>query len=407
MADELRQELINRHLITMAQIDQADMPAVPTEVDSYHSLFPLEPLPPPNRIQKSSNFGYITSCYKAVNSKDDLPYCLRRIHALVFAYDFHAGGETMMSRHFNDPNADAYFTKRKWGQHDGPLPRQHAGLLPESLIWAYIVQLSSALRTIHTAGLACRVMDPTKILITGKTRLRVNCVGVFDVLTFDNSQNNNPLALMAQYQQADLISLGKVVLALACNSLAGIQRENLQKAMELVTINYSSDLKNLILYLLTDQNRMRSVNDIMPMIGARFYTQLDAAQMRNDVIEEDLAKEVQNGRLFRLLAKLGTINERPEFQKDPTWSETGDRYLLKLFRDHLFHQVTEAGAPWIDLSHIISCLNKLDAGVPEKISLISRDEKSVLVVTYSDLKRCFENTFQELIAAANGQGSSI
>ncbi|XP_071409438.1 PAN2-PAN3 deadenylation complex subunit PAN3 isoform X4 [Pithys albifrons albifrons] len=441
MADELRQELINRHLITMAQIDHADIPAVPAEVDSYHSLFPLEPLPPPNRIQKTSNFGYITSCYKAVNSKDDLPYCLRRIHgfrlvntkcmvlvdmwkkiqhsnivtlrevfttkafgehSLVFAYDFHAGGETMMSRHFNDPNADSYFTKRKWGQHDGPLPRQHAGLLPESLIWAYIVQLSSALRTIHTAGLACRVMDPTKILVTGKTRLRVNCVGIFDVLTFDNSQNN-PLALMAQFQQADLISLGKVVLALACNSLSGIQRENLQKAMELVTINYSSDLKNLILYLLTDQNRLRSVNDIMPMIGARFYTQLDAAQMRNDVIEEDLAKEVQNGRLFRLLAKLGTINERPEFQKDPTWSETGDRYLLKLFRDHLFHQVTEAGTPWIDLSHIISCLNKLDAGVPEKISLISRDEKSVLVVTYSDLKRCFENTFQELIAAANGQ----
>lgn len=53
---------------------------VPSEVDSYHSLFPLEPLPPPNRMQKTSNFSYITSCYKAVNSKDDLPYCLRRIH---------------------------------------------------------------------------------------------------------------------------------------------------------------------------------------------------------------------------------------------------------------------------------------------------------------------------------------
>ncbi|XP_028582233.2 PAN2-PAN3 deadenylation complex subunit PAN3 isoform X2 [Lacerta agilis] len=407
MADELRQELINRHLITMAQIDQADMPAVPTEVDSYHSLFPLEPLPPPNRIQKTSNFGYITSCYKAVNSKDDLPYCLRRIHGfrLVNTKCMVLVDMWKKIQHSNIVTLREVFTTKAFGehcQHDGPLPRQHAGLLPESLIWAYIVQLSSALRTIHTAGLACRVMDPTKILVTGKTRLRVNCVGVFDVLTFDNSQNN-PLALMAQYQQADLISLGKVVLSLACNSLAGIQRENLQKAMELVTINYSSDLKNLILYLLTDQNRLRSVNDIMPMIGARFYTQLDAAQMRNDVIEEDLAKEVQNGRLFRLLAKLGTINERPEFQKDPTWSETGDRYLLKLFRDHLFHQVTETGTPWIDLSHIISCLNKLDAGVPEKISLISRDEKSVLVVTYSDLKRCFENTFQELIAAANGQ----
>uniref|UniRef100_A0A1A8FPZ2 PAN3 poly(A) specific ribonuclease subunit homolog n=1 Tax=Nothobranchius korthausae TaxID=1143690 RepID=A0A1A8FPZ2_9TELE len=350
MADELRQELINKHLITMAQIDHSENPDVPSEVDSYHSLFPLEPLPPPNRMQKTSNFSYITSCYKAVNSKDDLSYCLRRIHgfrlvntkcmmlvdmwkkiqhsnavtlrevfttkafgdhSLVFSYDFHAGAETMFSRHFNDPAADSYFTKRKWGQHEPPPPRQHAGLLPESLIWAYIVQLSSALRSIHTAGLACRVMDPSKILITGKTRLRVNCVGVFDVLTFDNTQTNH-LAMMPQYQ------------------------------------------------------------------------------------------EVQNGRLFRLLTKLGTINERPEFQKDPAWSETGDRYLLKLFRDHLFHQVTEAGTPWIDLSHIVSCLNKLDAGVPEKISLVARDEKSVLVVTYSDLKRCFDSTFQELQAAAAG-----
>uniref|UniRef100_A0AAX7UGM2 PAN2-PAN3 deadenylation complex subunit PAN3 n=1 Tax=Astatotilapia calliptera TaxID=8154 RepID=A0AAX7UGM2_ASTCA len=391
MADELRQELINRHLITMAQIDHSENPDVPSEVDSYHSLFPLEPLPPPNRMQKTSNFSYITSCYKAVNSKDDLPYCLRRIHGfrLVNTKCMMLVDMWKKVQHSNTVTLREVFTTK------------HAGLLPESLIWAYIVQLSSALRTIHTAGLACRVMDPSKILITGKTRLRVNCVGVFDVLTFDNSQTNH-LALMPQYQQADLVSLGKVVLALACNSLAGIQRENLQKAMELVSINYSSDLKNLILYLLTEQSRLRSVNDIMPMIGARFYTQLDASQMRNDVIEEDLAKEVQNGRLFRLLAKLGTINERPEFQKDPTWSETGDRYLLKLFRDHLFHQVTEAGTPWIDLSHIVSCLNKLDAGVPEKISLVSRDEKSVLVVTYSDLKRCFDSTFQELQAAASG-----
>uniref|UniRef100_A0A667XBF6 PAN2-PAN3 deadenylation complex subunit PAN3 n=1 Tax=Myripristis murdjan TaxID=586833 RepID=A0A667XBF6_9TELE len=412
MADELRQELINRHLITMAQIDQSENPGVPSEVDSYHSLFPLEPLPPPNRMQKTSNFSYITSCYKAVNSKDDLPYCLRRIHGfrLVNTKCMMLVDMWKKIQHSNSVTLREVFTTKAFGdhcecfsgrQHEPPPPRQHAGLLPESLIWAYIVQLSSALRTIHTAGLACRVMDPSKILITGKTRLRVNCVGVFDVLTFDNSQTNH-LALMPQYQQADLISLGKVVLALACNSLAGIQRENLQKAMELVSINYSSDLKNLILYLLTEQSRLRSVNDIMPMIGARFYTQLDASQMRNDVIEEDLAKEVQNGRLFRLLAKLGTINERPEFQKDPTWSETGDRYLLKLFRDHLFHQVTEAGTPWIDLSHIVSCLNKLDAGVPEKISLVSRDEKSVLVVTYSDLKRCFDSTFQELQAAATG-----
>lgn len=59
------------------------------------------------------------------------------------------------------------------------------------------------------------------------------------------------------------------------------------------------------------------------------------------------------------VARLSPCFAGIRFQKDPTWSETGDRYLLKLFRDHLFHQVTEAGTPWIDLSHIVSCLNKV------------------------------------------------
>ena len=44
------------------------------------------------------------------------------------------------------------------------------GLLPESLIWTYVVQLTAALRHIHTAGLACRTLDPTKILVINKTR---------------------------------------------------------------------------------------------------------------------------------------------------------------------------------------------------------------------------------------------
>lgn len=44
---------------------------------------------------------------------------------------------------------------------------------------------------------------------------------------------------------------------------------------------------------------------------------------------------------------------------DPSWAENGDRYLIKLFRDHLFHQVTENGEPWIDMSHIVTSLNKV------------------------------------------------
>ena len=44
---------------------------------------------------------------------------------------------------------------------------------------------------------------------------------------------------------------------------------------------------------------------------------------------------------------------------DLQWNETGDRYMLKLFRDYIFHQVTPNGQPWIDLSHIVQCLNKV------------------------------------------------
>lgn len=105
------------------------------------------------------------------------------------------------------------------------------------------------------------------------------------------------------------------------------------------------------------------------MIGARFYTQLDAAQLRLDVLENELAKELENGRLFKLLVKLATINERPELNMEPTWAETGDRYMLKLFRDYVFHQVTADGRPWLDLAHVVACLNKLDSGSQDKVKI--------------------------------------
>ena len=44
--------------------------------------------------------------------------------------------------------------------------------------------------------------------------------------------------------------------------------------------------------------------------------------------------------------------------KDTRWSSTGDRYLLKLFRDYVFHQADGHGRPAVDLGHIIETLNK-------------------------------------------------
>ena len=48
------------------------------------------------------------------------------------------------------------------------------------------------------------------------------------------------------------------------------------------------------------------------MCGAHVHLCVERALHREDMLEMELSKELQNGRLFRLLAKLGTINERAE-----------------------------------------------------------------------------------------------
>jgi PAB-dependent poly(A)-specific ribonuclease subunit 3 len=60
-------------------------------------------------------------------------------------------------------------------------------------------------------------------------------------------------------------------------------------------------------------NRLKSINDAMPIIGARFYTCLDNAYTRGDIIENDLSKEVENSRLFRLICKLNVVLDRQEY----------------------------------------------------------------------------------------------
>jgi PAB-dependent poly(A)-specific ribonuclease subunit 3 len=59
-------------------------------------------------------------------------------------------------------------------------------------------------------------------------------------------------------------------------------------------------------------SRSKNIQEVMPMIGARFFSQLEAATLHADYLEDQLARELDNGRLFRLLGKLGTVVDRPE-----------------------------------------------------------------------------------------------
>ena len=71
---------------------------------------------------------------------------------------------------------------------------------------------------------------------------------------------------------------------------------------------------------------------------------------------------------------------QPRFSMDAAWSETGDRYMLKLFRDYVFHAVDENGLPWMDMSHMVTCLNKVSSHWPFSSSLLSFSPSLLLTV---------------------------
>lgn len=63
---------------------------------------------------------------------------------------------------------------------------------------------------------------------------------------------------------------------------------------------------------------------------------------------------------MRLLVKLATVNERSDENGSLAWSDTGDRYILRLFRDYVFHQKDEQGRNVVDFGQVLDSLAKLD-----------------------------------------------
>ncbi|VDD79510.1 unnamed protein product [Mesocestoides corti] len=112
-------------------------------------------------------------------------------------------------------------------------------------------------------------------------------------------------------------------------------------------------------------------------------------------------KELENGRLFRLICKLNSVVERHDTRRldhrEPEWSETGDRYMLKLFRDFVFHQVDQRGAPHLDLAHIVTVLNKVEAASQERLCLVSRKGERAIIVTYADIRHWLDTSFGSLV----------
>ncbi|WFD02002.1 PAB-dependent poly(A)-specific ribonuclease subunit 3 [Malassezia obtusa] len=421
--------------------------ALPEALHVYHHLVPLESgasTPPASltdpRFQSigpqhaltgaagdpSCVYGYRTYMYKATCVLDGKCYALRRIEnvrlpqeaaitaverwrkirhpsivavreafttrafgdaSLVFVYDYHPLATTLYTEHMTvKPLQPDWRTGRL---------RPASMHVPERTLWSYASQLASLLAVIHAAGLAARCIEPSKVLCTSQRRVRLAGCAVFDVLLY---QAQPPADALLQHQREDLVALGRLLLCTACNNVAAGQTPD--ASLEALRKSYSAELHDLVARLLRthepDVPDRLTADTLLVALAPHLADALGAALNHTDLQEAALLRELENGRLVRLLCKLNLVHDRPEYEGSTQWAESGDRYVIKLFRDMVFHPVDEHGRPVLDLSHILVHLNKLDAGTDERIMLTSRDELSCLVVSYAEVKKYIEDAYTEL-----------
>ena len=296
--------------------------------------------------------------------------------SLIFVTDYHPLSKTLAEQHLGAGNR---------------FQNRHPAHIPEQVLWSYMTQIANALKAIHSNGLAPRIIEPSKILLTGKNRIRLNACSIMDVVQYEAQRSVTDL------QRQDLVSLGQLIITLGANSPSVMG--NPTRAMEHFTRAYTPQLKNSVFWLLNgmQKDQERNIDIFITGISSQLMSTFDSSLHLDDQLTSDLSRELENGRLVRMMTKLDLINERPEYDHDRQWSENGERYFLKLFRDFVFHQVDAQGDPVVDLGHVLACLNKLDAGSDERITLVSRDEQSCFVVSYKELKKALESSFQALM----------
>lgn len=430
--DDVREDLQRKAEATLQTFPNSTLPQ---NVDNhFHSLVALDTV----NSRTSATFGYPSWIYKATSSIDGNMYALRRIEGFRLTSDQAINTKTAWKKVVNGNVVRMHdaFTTQAFGDRSlvvvldyHPLAQTVADkffsrsaiasranqITPEQEIWSYIVQLANGLKAVHSNGLAARTLVPSKVLVTSKNRLRLSGCSVLDIVQFEQS------ASLIEQQQADLVDLGRLIVDIAArNSTA---HNNPAKALEQVSRSYTDRLRACLQWLLsppqidshaTSEEAMAAsadynVNTLISNISDHVMSTFDSGLSQNDDLSSNMMTELENGRLVRLLTKLNTILERPESsppnstntpahlnQPPNSWSETGERYYLKLFRDYVFHQVDHEGRPVLDLGHMLTCLNKLDAGIDERIQLVSREEQNVFIVSYRELKRGVEAAWGEL-----------
>eukprot|EP01012_Entosiphon_sulcatum_P051758 TRINITY_DN7107_c0_g1_i1.p1 TRINITY_DN7107_c0_g1~~TRINITY_DN7107_c0_g1_i1.p1 ORF type:complete len:514 (-),score=65.43 TRINITY_DN7107_c0_g1_i1:391-1911(-) len=416
MSNSLRDELLRKAQLMLPSVETAPVGNTPRRIGHFHSLQALDAQSrPAYKGRRASLFGsLITQVYKCTSDTSGMVCVIHRVvdppqsAVLLFEAAPVLLGTWAKLSHPNVVAMHNVFLTTELGTQDllfefsyipGALTFEEAFLTnagngpTEAELWKIICQIVSALKSIHELGLAARSIIPSKLLISSGNRVHLNCAGMLDLLApLDSSVS------IEQLQYEDIVSLGSLLLSVACRTRGVITPELLQSQRQ-----YSPALQSFLSLLASTPPA--TITELGPYLASRLLDEVANSTVQTDAIEAELQKELHNGRMARLLIRLGFINERPEYESDPAWSDTGDRYILKLFRDYVFHQSDETGAPRVDWGHVISTLNKLDAGSEEKVALASRDGANLLVVSFKDLKRLVGESFSDLLSRGRQHGS--
>ena len=287
--------------------------------------------------------------------------------SVVFVHDYHPGAWTLYECLWNRSTRQRRTGSAPTGVGSSQQP-QHLEFTPlsEGLIWSYATQLISAIQTVHAGNLGVRTLGLNRILVTPelgsgmeegamgpagaaasasirpmvtlthRVRLRINCIGVLDALEFEARKS------VPEVQAYDVECLGRILLSLASGMEIGpdTEWEVIQRCESYIRSKYSASLVELTLACIgrSRGGQGRGPPPTMEWISAQVaqpaLEELDSAHAVMDGMDAALAAEYESARGLRLLLKLGFVNERPEFGVDSRWSESGDCYVLKLFRDY-------------------------------------------------------------------------
>jgi PAB-dependent poly(A)-specific ribonuclease subunit 3 len=451
--ESLRQMLLNRTLLCnrlMSHLEQEEIgKIIPMHIQQYHTLYPLDLFA---KLRMNSNISKVynisTEVYKAVNSLNASACVLRRVAlsdgktGAPVSWDFvqryadiwkqlrHPNLVSLFnvfqSNEFVEQNAklgdntsstntmnDWFFVYDYFPGSDTLETHYYVNAVrapPEQLMWSYICQIVAGLKCIHASNLACRTLHASKILLfSGNRRVKINCMGLMDILSpvkAKNAESDDPVIedqvddiyfeRLAELQDKDISDLGYLILNLAAKT--NNSQANPTKYIADISGAYSEEFIEFLNFLILDTEQLRTLDDVIQMLASHFYDEMVFAYEQNDYIENELSKELDNGRLLRLLVKLCFAVQRSEDEMRYNNGEiASDPHVLQLFYDYLFKQTSaDHGTPVLDFGHIVETLNKLDAGTSEKLLLMSRDEQSLIVASYKEIKKSVSLIFKEL-----------